>query len=229
MKNIVLVNGLRVFKPSGAISAVLREQKTERAMKAIMLLNGMRQKFSMGGNGGESCDNLSAEDLMKDITPQQLKEIGSSFDAFDTSGDGNIDSGEFLQLMQSLGIKLSEEEAEEKLKILDEDNDGTVSRLEFIRWHVKSLSRSTREPTIEELVDQLFELFDTGGDEDDGTVDPASAEGAVRDVSLVEIAYSIFDASISRYTYPFAFTLSHVAGACFHETRPQNTPRECFL
>ena len=132
MKNIVLVNGLRVFKPSGAISAVLREQKTERAMKAIMLLNGMRQKFSMGGNGGESCDNLSAEDLMKDITPQQLKEIGSSFDAFDTSGDGNIDSGEFLQLMQSLGIKLSEEEAEEKLKILDEDNDGTVSRLSLL-------------------------------------------------------------------------------------------------
>ena len=74
MKNIVLVNGLRVFKPSGAISAVLREQKTERAMKAIMLLNGMRQKFSMGGNGGESCDNLSAEDLMKDITTFETEE-----------------------------------------------------------------------------------------------------------------------------------------------------------
>jgi hypothetical protein len=42
---VVEVNALRVFKPSGVISSVLRDQKAERAIKAIMLLNNMRSHF----------------------------------------------------------------------------------------------------------------------------------------------------------------------------------------
>ena len=123
--NIVLVNSLRVFKPAGVISTVLRDQKTERAMKAIVLLNGMRNQFSDAG----AADSAGAdEDAVKEVGPQQVKEIEASFDAFDTSGDGSIDSLELRDLMQSLGCSLSPAEAEEKLKILDEDNDGTISR-----------------------------------------------------------------------------------------------------
>jgi hypothetical protein len=48
LAKVVEVNSLRVFKPSGAISSVLRDQKAERAIKAIMLLNNMRSQF-----GGE--------------------------------------------------------------------------------------------------------------------------------------------------------------------------------
>lgn len=48
------VNALRVFKPSGAISSVLRDQKAERAIKAIMLLNNMRSQF------GEEKEQMNA-------------------------------------------------------------------------------------------------------------------------------------------------------------------------
>lgn len=45
VRQVVEVNALRVFKPSGVISSVLRDQKAERAIKAIMLLNNMRSRF----------------------------------------------------------------------------------------------------------------------------------------------------------------------------------------
>ena len=78
---------------------------------------------------GSDSDSAGAdEDAVKEVGPQQVKEIEASFDAFDTSGDGSIDSLELRDLMQSLGCSLSPAEAEEKLKILDEDNDGTISR-----------------------------------------------------------------------------------------------------
>jgi Ca2+-binding EF-hand superfamily protein len=41
---------------------------------------------------------------------------------------------EFSELMASLGSNFTEEEAREKLKILDEGQSGTISKAEFIAW-----------------------------------------------------------------------------------------------
>ena len=176
IKTVVFVNSLRIFKPSEMISTVLRDQKTERAMKAIILLNGMRNQFSF-----ENSADVDNEELLKSVSPHHLQEIGASFDAFDTSGDGNIDKAEFIELMRSLGCCLSHDEADEKLKILDEDNDGTISRNEFICWHIKSQFGKTEEPTIEELVNDLFELFDVSGEDAEASTDGLISVSEFRD------------------------------------------------
>jgi len=162
------VNSLRVFKPSTSISTVLRDQKAERAIKALLLLNNMRNQF--GDTKGKMEKVSAGEGHANDvtITPQQRQEIETTFDLFDSDGGGEIDSSEFRELMRSLGFNLSEEEAAEKLKILDEDNNGTISRDEFVAWQTLNLSKSNDDLSVEELVDQLFEIFDSDNDGEGG-------------------------------------------------------------
>mmetsp|Transcript_13489 Transcript_13489/g.17475 ORF Transcript_13489/g.17475 Transcript_13489/m.17475 type:complete len:662 (+) Transcript_13489:20-2005(+) len=162
IQSIVEVNSLRVFKPSTTISTVLRDQKAERAIKAIMLLNNLRLQF----DDKKSMDEVGKSPELSEISDDQLREIEGTFDMFDTDGGGFIDKSEFKEVMSSLGVTLTDEEASEKLKILDKDKDGTISKEEFVAWQIVTMrdSSSRNESSIEDLVDQLFELFDTPDD-----------------------------------------------------------------
>ena len=48
---------------------------------------------------------------------------------------------------------------------------------------MKSLSRNKEEPTVEQLVDQLFELFDVA-DDGDATPDNGDGDGQISVVSF---------------------------------------------
>ena len=50
----------------------------------------------------------------------------ATFDNFDVDEGGSIDAEEFQQLMKSIGMDLTEKEAEKKLKDLDTDGIGTI-------------------------------------------------------------------------------------------------------
>jgi hypothetical protein len=51
------------------------------------------------------------------ISAEKRKEIEGTFDMFDADGGGEIDSSEFKELMASLGINLTEDQAREKLQV----------------------------------------------------------------------------------------------------------------
>ena len=72
------VNALRLFKPAHAISTVLRDQKAERAIKAILLLNSMRSQF---GDTKKQMESVQQGDFT--VTPEQRREIEATFDMFD--------------------------------------------------------------------------------------------------------------------------------------------------
>ena len=58
---------------------------------------------------------------------------------------GEIDSVEFQELMASLGVSLTPEQTKDKLKILDEDSNGTISKEEFIVWHVATMAAAANK------------------------------------------------------------------------------------
>jgi len=171
VRSVVEVNALRVFKPSTAISTVLRDQKAERAIKAILLLNTMREQFNSVSEDKASAGSPGSPGSAGSgvvLSEQQKLEIGITFDMFDVGNDGEIDPNEFRELMASLGVNLSLEQANDKLKILDEDGNGACSKDEFIKWHAGTIANAgnKKKHTVEELVDQLFELFDSNNDDE---------------------------------------------------------------
>merc|ERR1711871_685118 len=92
----------------------------------------------------------------------QINEISKTFDLYDADGGGEIEADELQALMGSLGHEIDEVEAKEMLIHLDLDNDGTVSKEEFIQWHAEQASASN-DQSPKELAAQLFAMFDDDG------------------------------------------------------------------
>ena len=69
------------------------------------------------------------------------------------------------------------------MSLVNANSHICLQRIKFIRWHVKSLSRNKEEPTVEQLVDQLFELFDVA-DDGDATPDNGDGDGQISVVSF---------------------------------------------
>ena len=69
---------------------------------------------------------------------QFLEEINATFDKMDANGDGKIDKEEFLACLAAEGGPTIPEEAmaqfEEFLATCDTDDDGKVSRAEFLTF-----------------------------------------------------------------------------------------------
>jgi Ca2+-binding EF-hand superfamily protein len=160
------------------------------AIKAIVLLNNLRMQF---GDMKKEMENVLETGEIGSITTEQRREIEATFDMFDTDGGGEIDSREFREVMSSLGVNVTEEEAAEKLKVLDKDNNGSISKEEFVAWHIVNmkLAEEHKESSVEELVDQLFDLFDT----DNGT---GGAKDGVITVAEFRDGLNRFDAGLSN-------------------------------
>ena len=55
-----------------------------------------------------------------------------SFRIFDYDGSGSVDTEEFLTVLRNMGLKLTESEAEELVKLVDADGSGDVDYEEFM-------------------------------------------------------------------------------------------------
>jgi len=85
------------------------------------------------------------------ITDEQLQQLRRSFASYDVNGDGCIDKSELQKVLLDLGVKdVNSKEAEEILKELDANGDGSVSFGEFL----KSLNsiESLGEVEIDDIV-----------------------------------------------------------------------------
>jgi len=60
----------------------------------------------------------------------------NTFAKFDVDGSGAIDVTEFSNLVLSLGVEFSEEEAEQAIAELDTDRSGVIELEEFVNWWV---------------------------------------------------------------------------------------------
>ena len=78
--------------------------------------------------------------------------------------------------MASLGCMLTDEEALAFLRVLDADGNGSVEKDEFLIFQARQIQAAKHAPpTVDELVDHLFSIFDGPGAADDG----GEADGAI--------------------------------------------------
>ena len=57
----------------------------------------------------------------------------AAFKMFDMNGDGLITKEELMQVMKTMGDKVSEKDATQMIKDVDVDKDGKVNYQEFIQ------------------------------------------------------------------------------------------------
>lgn len=70
----------------------------------------------------------------KDLDQQRIAQIREEFDYFDKDKNGDIDQGEFWELLKILSPKASEEQAAEGFGLIDENSDGVINFEEFLAW-----------------------------------------------------------------------------------------------
>mmetsp|Transcript_6674 Transcript_6674/g.10943 ORF Transcript_6674/g.10943 Transcript_6674/m.10943 type:complete len:629 (-) Transcript_6674:29-1915(-) len=150
-----------LLKNSDAVDEVLRKQKSKRAVRAIMLmtsLNKKNQESSLFQDDASVKQKIRASDL----PPAEFQEIAGVFDLYDRDGSGEIELSELGDVMSSLGFTLSESEREKMFATLDVDNDGSVSREEFLDWYANSTG-GNKERNMRQMAQELFTVFDKDG------------------------------------------------------------------
>ena len=60
--------------------------------------------------------------------------IEGAFRRFDSDGGGSLDYREFQQALESLGVKVTEEQLALLCQLLDADGDGDIDYNEFVDW-----------------------------------------------------------------------------------------------
>ena len=93
------------------------------------------------------------------------------FDTYDKSGKGHMDAKSFADLSVAvIGAKLSEEQAEMALKIMDKDGNGTIEFSEFMEFWNDGGADEFKEFQLPEKIleetQKIYELFkelDTDG------------------------------------------------------------------
>lgn len=95
---------------------------------------------------------MSESNVPSDI----LAELREAFTLFDTDGNGHISAQEFVIILKSLGLTLSESEVQDLFYEIDLDGNGNIEFEEFVRMMMKKI----RDVDIEEELTEAFKILD---------------------------------------------------------------------
>ncbi|XP_020258256.1 calmodulin-like protein 12 [Asparagus officinalis] len=168
------VEALSLFDKDGDGCSALEELATVikslgQDPKEEMLLHIM-SKFNVEGNEnvefGEFLNQMTRK-MKETDAEEELREV---FKVFDRDQNGYISANELINVMISLGEKLTEEEAEQMIREADLDGDGQVNYQEFVQLMQNIVSTVSVEMGLvhdEEHMSEFVEalsLFDKDGD-----------------------------------------------------------------
>mmetsp|Transcript_27740 Transcript_27740/g.77726 ORF Transcript_27740/g.77726 Transcript_27740/m.77726 type:complete len:788 (+) Transcript_27740:417-2780(+) len=172
------------------IAQVIREEKTARVVRAFCILQKLQQAAEHGfeadgdehnGNGHAAHHNAPAFVEARHWDPLEVAQVTKTFHAFDASKDGNIATSELTNVMQRLGIHMTEESLSRMVNVLDTDKNGVISEEEFVRFYMKHISVGHNSPDdhhehdaehgghhhrhhiLHERAEFFFKLFDADG------------------------------------------------------------------
>jgi len=90
------------------------------------------------------------------IPPDILAELKEAFSLFDTDGNGHISAQEFVIILKSLGLQLSESEVQDLFYEIDLDGNGNIEFEEFVQMMMKKI----RDVDLEEELTEAFKILD---------------------------------------------------------------------
>lgn len=117
-------------------------------------------RFRRGSESGKSCLFDRSDRRMLHpvtLTTDQIAEYEGAFNKYDRNGDGSISVVELSVLLETIGLKPSEDEIAQMIGSVDSNSDGALSMSEFI----KLMSRH-HNPIItpQEQYEAIFRVFD---------------------------------------------------------------------
>ena len=152
------------FRRNDVVTKVIREEKTDRAIRAFMVLHKIHLATS---NSSSKVGSARTTKRVTDsprmhysaIPSNILQDICKTFDLFDEDGSGTISCEELKHLMGSLGNPKGEDELGVMVSLLDADGSGDISKDEFLSWYSDQLMRNQLDP--HEMAESMFSMFDT--------------------------------------------------------------------
>ena len=110
-------------------AGIVDNDKSAESIHSITAMFDALRATYQGAQQSLSASLLAARD--EHITPEQLKEITEVFEFFDKDGDKVLDLDEFHSCCTGLGMIITAESAEARMKELDSDGSGVINLEEF--------------------------------------------------------------------------------------------------
>jgi Ca2+-binding EF-hand superfamily protein len=160
--NLTMACSIGVHRRPQAVSQVIREGKTDRIIRALVIMQKL-ERAATDGSFAVPVESPASGRWPLSVTAEELEEVTTTFDTLDLSGDGCIRSTELGQVLVSLGAKATEESLTAMVAVLDKDKDGNISRDEFLDFYQKHMVFDLDHEGLHELARHMFEQFDSDG------------------------------------------------------------------
>jgi len=100
------------------------------------------------------------DELIKELTPDQVREYREAYKLFDRDGDDLVTWQELGNVMRSLGQNPTEDELKDMVKEADDNGNGYVDFDEFL----VTMAKKVKEADSGDEFREAFRIFDTQGD-----------------------------------------------------------------
>lgn len=94
------------------------------------------------------------------LSSEELLQLKAAFKFFDKDGNGTVEPNEIGEVMNVLGLDVSDEDLADIMVDLDENGDGVMDFDEFVAMMDRRMSIRSQRAEIEET----FKVFDKNGD-----------------------------------------------------------------
>lgn len=157
--NVTIVCSIGVHRKPQTVAQVLREEKTERVIRSLVLMQKL-QHLSKSSEGMTKGPEIITPTLGQEIELVDAKKV---FRAMDTSGDGQLDVAELSALMEQLGAPTTDDSFLAIVKLLDPNQDGIITLEEFLSFYQSNILLNEAhdlEKSLHHLAHQIFYQFD---------------------------------------------------------------------
>ena len=158
ISTIAVISSVGCYRCMGTIADVYREQKTENLVRCFLIIYRLRRFAFEAQADPKKISQGDQNHYTKKLDPLEILEVSQTFKSFSHDSEV-VDMKQFEQLMTTLGGEVSKEALANMVSSLDADNDGEVTKEEFLQWYSDNMFREDSR-TMREAPRVLFQLFD---------------------------------------------------------------------
>jgi Ca2+-binding EF-hand superfamily protein len=148
--NMTIVCSVGVHRRPQAVAQVIREEKTDRIIRAMVTMQKLQNATRAGFSPPSTITTNTVE----------LAEVSKTFDALDKNGDGMIDKLELKNILKALGAPTTDESLQAIYQLLDENQDGQISKEEFTSFYSANICFEHDHHGLHKLAHDIFQQFD---------------------------------------------------------------------